>query len=289
MAVMINIKTKDKQVLSGICYEALGSKTKGIVIVCPAMGVKQSFYKDFAHFMATQGFVTYTFDYRGMGASAKASLKNFSADLMDWAIDIQAAFNYAKAKDEQLPIFAVTHSVGGQLLALTETAKEWAGIVTVASQSGYWKHWSGKNKARMWFFWHLLLPGLTKSIGYFPAKRMGLFENLPKGVALQWASWGRHPLYLKREFPTAYFEDLTCAVRAYSFSDDEEFAPKPSVDWLHDQYKNARIERLHIESKSLETKKVGHFGFFRSTMQPIFWEMIVSFFENESNKRLIKL
>lgn len=288
MAVVVNIETKDKYTLSGNCYEVVGSKRKGIIIVCPAMGVKQSFYKDFAYFMATQGFITYTFDYRGMGASGKSSLKHFSADLMDWAIDIQAVFQYAQAKDEQLPIFAVTHSVGGQLLALTETAKDWAGIVSVASQSGYWKHWTGKHKARMWFFWHLLLPGLTKPMGYFPAKKLGLFENLPKGVALQWARWGRHPLYLKREFPTAYFDTLTCPIKAYSFSDDEEFAPKTSVDWLHQQYENTEVERLHIESKSLEVKKVGHFGFFRSTMQAIFWETIVSFFENESNKRLIK-
>lgn len=289
MATVFTIKTKDNYILSGNCYEASGSKTKGIVIVCPAMGVKQSFYKDFAHFMATQGLTTYTFDYRGMGTSGKGSLKNFSGNLMDWAIDIQAVFNYAQIQEEHLPIFAVAHSVGGQLLALTETATEWAGIVTVASQSGYWKHWSGKHKARMWFFWYLLLPGLTKIVGYFPAKKLGLFENLPKGVAFQWAKWGRHPLYLKREFPRAYFEALRCSIQAYSFSDDEEFAPKSSVDWLHKQYANAKVERFHIESKSLEIKKVGHFGFFRSNMQPIFWETIVSFFENESNKRLIKI
>lgn len=285
----ISINTKTGKELTANVHAAVGIVPKGVLVVCPAMGVKQSFYKDFALFMATQGIVTYTFDYNGMGASIRGSIKNCSADLMDWAVDIQTVATTAKQAHKGLPLFAVTHSVGGQLLALTAAASDWTAIVTVASQSGYWKHWSGKHLFRMWFFWYTLLPGLARLVGYFPAKRLGLFENLPKGVALQWSYWGRHPLYLKREFPTAYFKEIICPIRAYSFSDDEEFAPKPAVDWLHDQFECAKVERLHITPKMINLKKIGHFSFFRAKMKPIFWENVYSFFEKESNKRLIKL
>lgn len=289
MASIVNIKTEDEHCLNVSYYNVTNRAPKGIVILCPAMGVKQSFYKEFASFMASQGLITYTFDYRDMGASLTTKIKDSSADLKDWAVDIATVLNYAQTKNKQLPVFAVTHSVGGQLLALTETAKKWSGIVTVASQSGYWKYWNGKYQLRMWFFWHLLLPSFAQIFGYFPAKKLGLFENLPKRVALQWARWGRHPMYLKREFPTAYFKEMKCIIQAYSFSDDEEFAPKESVDWLHEQFENAEVERLHVDTKTLDIKKVGHFGFFKPVMQPIFWETIVSFFLNESNKRLIKV
>jgi len=249
------------------------------------MAMKQSFYKDFAEFMATKGFCTYTFDYRGIGASRPASLKGLSATLMDWAMDIQVVQEYARKKYENLPLFLVGHSMGGQLLGLTKSAANWDAVTTVAVPSGYWGHWSGKYKFRTWLFWHSILPVITKAVGYFPAKKMRLFEDIPKGVALQWAHWGRHPLYMKRDFPKAYFDKLDCSVRSYSFDDDDEFGPKPAVDWLHQQFVNADVERLHIVPESVELKKIGHFNFFRAKMKSVFWEDCASFFENELNKR----
>lgn len=285
----ITVFTKKNQALVAMVYVGAQTSYNGVIVLCPAMGVKQNFYKDFALFMAEQGWVIYTMDYSGMGASVKESVKSCTADLVDWAEGIQAVATAAKQAYEGLPLFAVTHSVGGQLLALTEAASDWAAIVTVASQSGYWKHWSGKHLFRMWFFWHALLPGLATLLGYFPAKKLGLFEDLPQAVALQWSRWGRHPLYLKRDFPTAYFSKITCPIRAYSFSDDEEFAPKSAVDWLHNQFEYAPVERIHIEPKEVHLKKIGHFNFFRTSMKSVFWESVHAFFKKESNKRLIKL
>ncbi len=286
----ILIKANDGFELAATYYAAPEEVAlKGQIVLCPGMGIKQDFYKDFASFMASRGLATYLFDYRGMGASKQGSLKGFSATLMDWAEDVQAVAEYARDKNKNFPLFAVTHSVGGQLLGLTAGAKHWDGIVSVASQSGFWKHWSGKYKFRMWLFWYLLLPIIPRIVGFFPAKKMGLFEDIPKGVGLQWAYWGRHPLYMKREFPKAYFEEITCPIKAYSFVDDEEFAPKSGVDWLHQQYENAAVERLHIAPKSIHLNKIGHFNLFRTGMELVFWEAIYSFFEKESNKRLIKL
>lgn len=287
-AASCTIATKDNYQLSALYYAPI-IPLKGIVVLCAAMGVKQSFYKDFAQFMAEQGFGTYTFDYRGMEPSMSNSLKGFSASLSNWAVDIQSVLEFVKTKHQGLPLFAVTHSVGGQLLALTDAAKDWDGVVSVASQSGYWKHWTGKSKWNIILLWYFLIPVFTRLAGYFPAKKLGLFENIPKGVAQQWAYWGRHPLYMKREYPKAYFDELSCPIRAYSFTDDASYGPEAAVDWLHQQFGQATVERKHINPKDLGLKSIGHFNFFRASMQPVFWEGIVSFFENESNKRLIKL
>src|SRR4249920_3564876 len=65
------------------------------VLIGPAMGVKQGYYRPFAEWLAAQGYLAMSFDYRGMGdsrpASARRSLRGFSADLYDWARDFDAA------------------------------------------------------------------------------------------------------------------------------------------------------------------------------------------------------
>ncbi|BDS09994.1 alpha/beta hydrolase family protein [Aureispira anguillae] len=284
-----SIHTETGKSLGVTAYATSDVPLKAVLVLCPAMGVKQSFYKDFARFMAAKGLATYTFDYNGIGASSKGAIKDCTTDLKEWASDIERVGEYAKKEHKNLPLFAVTHSVGGQLLGLSASAGNWDAIVTVASQSCYWKYWSGIHRLRMWFFFHALLPGLAKVVGYFPAKRLGLFENLPKGSALQWSKWAKQPLYMRGEFPKAHFQAITCPIHAYSFSDDEEFAPKSAVDWLHQQFNKATVQRFHIAPKEVNLNKIGHFSFFRASMKPIFWDRVYSFFEKESNKRLIKL
>jgi predicted alpha/beta hydrolase len=44
-------------------------KARGSVLIVPAMGVTQEFYRPFASWLAEQGYVAATFDYRGTGAT----------------------------------------------------------------------------------------------------------------------------------------------------------------------------------------------------------------------------
>jgi predicted alpha/beta hydrolase len=46
----------------------------------------------------------------------------------------------------------------------------------------------------MWRLSNLLLPITSKIWGYVPAK-LGLGEDLPKGVTLEWAKWCKTPNY----------------------------------------------------------------------------------------------
>ena len=57
---------------------------------------------------------------------------------------------------------------------------------------------TGRRSAALWMWpvTHFALPGVTRLHGYFPSSRFGFGEDLPKGVAIEWASWCRNPTYL---------------------------------------------------------------------------------------------
>ena len=60
-------------------YHAPCGAVKGTVLIAGAMGVKQDYYAEFAQWLAAQGYVALSFDYRGMGESLPAgrSLRGF--------------------------------------------------------------------------------------------------------------------------------------------------------------------------------------------------------------------
>ncbi|WP_416306795.1 serine aminopeptidase domain-containing protein [Neptunicella sp. SCSIO 80796] len=61
------------------------NEIKGAVVIAPAMGVAQSFYRSLAEWLNQQGYACITFDYQGMGLSRQGHLKHCRADLLDWA------------------------------------------------------------------------------------------------------------------------------------------------------------------------------------------------------------
>jgi predicted alpha/beta hydrolase len=72
----------------------------------------------------------------------------------------------------------------------------------VAAQSGYWALWPFPVKIVLFFNWYFLQI-LTRLFGYFPGKKLGLMEDLPKGVAIEWARWGLKKDYLFDFIPEA--------------------------------------------------------------------------------------
>ena len=143
----------------------------------------QHYYHKFANHFSTLGYTVYTFDYSGIGKSNKSisNLRKNTFNLKAWGDNDQSSIvAYAKSQNPNHKIIIITHSVGGQILAFNKKLSQVDSIITVASQSGYWKYWQGYGRFRMFAFWYILIPTLTPIFGYFPAKKIKLFENLPK-------------------------------------------------------------------------------------------------------------
>ena len=98
-------------------------------------------------------------------------------------------------------------------------------------------------------------------------------EDVPAGVAREWAEWGRHPDYIfsvagKR--PRSGFETWRGSLRAYSFADDG-YAPSASVAALVDGFRTPDREHIHLAPADIGAQAIGHFGAFRPKMQESLW------------------
>jgi predicted alpha/beta hydrolase len=240
------------------------------VVIAPAMAVKRRYYSAFSAWLAEGGAAVIVPDYRGIGGSGHARTE---ASMVVWGErDLPAAAAALRARYPDVPLLYVGHSAGGQLFGLQQI-EAFAGVMLVASGSGYWRHYAGWARVGMWAIWHVGLPLLTRLFGYLPMRRLGQGEDVPKGVAHQWATWGRHPRYVGSHADAhggLGYTRWTGPLRAYAVTDDS-YAPPLAVAALVALYPNADAETITVTPASLGVPHVGHFGFFRPAFRDTLW------------------
>ncbi len=259
----IKVVCRDGRELSGTLFEHASTAPRFAVLINGAIGVQQRFYHPVARHLATAGAVVLTYDYRGIGSSTHGDLKHEPGTLSDWGrLDTVAAIDYLQINRPGLPLCVLGHSAGGQLIGLAENARRIRAVWCVGSQSGYWGHWPWHTRPVLAALWFVIVPGLTRLLGRFPMRGLGLGTNdLPRQVALQWAKWCRHPGYLldpSEPHPRPGFDDYRGDLKMLCLSDDW-MAPARSVKALASLYRNANVDVQVMQSRGM-----GHFGFFRS-------------------------
>jgi predicted alpha/beta hydrolase len=280
----VRFSTADNVELGGTVF-APATSPDAIAVVAPAMAVLQRMYRAFASHLAGNGIATVTFDYRGIGDSAPRSLRGYRATATQWGThDMTAAVDFARGRfGADVPTFIVGHSIGGQLLGLCPRAPTLKGAVLVAAQSGYWKMWDGRGRALMWLYWRLM-PRLVRGVGFLPMRAARQGEDVPQGVALEWASWGRHPDYLLSS-ALAQAEHghatLKIPLRAYIIGDDS-YAPQRSVEELLKFYAAAPREVRLVTPNDFGTERIGHFGIFRREFRAQFYDEVVAWMKEKA-------
>lgn len=268
-----SIPARDGYALAATIYRAQMA-TKQAVVVNSATAVPRRFYRHFAEAMAGAGFVVITYDYRGIGGSRPASLRGFTASIRDWGLlDMAGVVDWVHGKLGAERVFLVGHSVGGQVAGLIDNSAAIDGMVTLSAQSGHWRLQGGEQKFAVAFHVHVTLPVLSSVFGYMPWSRFGSAEDLPKGVAVEWSRWCRHPLYLLGDdtLPLDRYRVFPAPVLAYSF-DDDNWGTRRAVDAMMSAYPN--VERRHVEPRQFGLPAIGHFGYFRPAAAPLWQEAV---------------
>ena len=252
-------------------------RTGPVVVINGATGVRQRYYARFAEWLVHRGASVITWDYRGIGESRPHRLRGFTGTMRDWGEhDFEGVLRFVSERFAGRELVVVGHSIGGQLLGQAKSNRVIARAVTVGSQLGSWQLWPGYKKWAMAGLWHVVMPGITHVMGRFPGA-LGIGADLPRGVALEWARWGR-----SRDFVLAHgvsrdgYAALGCPIVSISLTDDD-YAPKAAVDALHALYVNASVERRHVSPRDVGASAIGHFGFFRDQFAPSLWEQVCSF------------
>lgn len=276
------ITTNDGVTIALTCFLPDGAPV-GAVLIPSAMGVSQGYYRKFATWLAARGYGVVTFDYRGIGLSAPESLRGFRADIFDWACkDTAAVLDFLTAEVPNVPVNLVGHSLAAQIVGLLPNKEKVQRVMSVAAGSGYWLHNSWPTRRAVWWLWFVVTPIAVALAGYFPGKSLRKVGNLPAGVMLQWRRW-----CLNREYVVGVegpevrrgYASLRAPVLAVSFTDDEMMSRR-SVDVLHSFYTGAAVTHRRISPSELGARRVGHFGFFRSSFESTLWPMALAWISN---------
>jgi len=247
------------------------------IVIGGAMGVRQSFYADFAQWLARQGFRVWTFDYRGAGdsrpAAASRSLRGYEADLFDWARDYEAVIDAARAESAGQPLYLLGHSLGAQLPGFLQRPEQVDGLLSIAAGSGYWRENAPRLKRSILYFWFVLVPLAVRLWGYFPGRRLRKVGDLPRGVILQWRRWCLHPRYsvgAEGEAAARSYAQVRFPVLALSIADDELMTLR-GTESLLSFYAAAPHAVERIAPADVQVRRIGHFGFFRAQFRQSLW------------------
>lgn len=269
------ITTRDKKSLTASLYRPIASNGTA-VLIAPAMGVKQSYYRHYASFLAEKGFIVLSFDYRGVGLSLNGNLWAYEANLLQWgAEDLQAMMAWLLRHYPNHKLAVVGHSIGTKIVGLSRSNQHVKSLLGISSGNIYWRLWPLYKQPLLFIFWYILVPLSIYAMGYFPANIFGLGEELPRGVGHDWARMAKNRYSVLSMYGGSendHFADFTGYFNLYTFSDDN-FLPKRAGDELLNYYPNAQNKQhRRINPASIGQKAIGHLGFFRPNMRDSLWE-----------------
>lgn len=249
---------------------------RALVLLHPATGVTERMYAVFATHLAEQGFLALTYNYRGLqaGTPAKAVKAGFST----WAdLDVEAVTHWAAGEFPDLPLLAVGHSFGGHAIGLCDSSRLLSGAVMIASQAGCLRFIRPTaERLRVTALLKVIGPLCARLMGYVPGRKLGIGEDLPAQVMLEWCRWTSLPNYFFDD-PTMNaverFRRPRMPVLAIGFNDDH-WAPPEAIDLMSGHLANCALERRQYGPADSQGQSIGHLGFFRDRHAATLWPQV---------------
>ena len=242
-------------------------------------------YAHFARFLAANGVPVLIYDYRGIGTSRPPQLRALRARAEDWSeLDSGGAIAYLRSRYPRAELIGIAHSIGGLLVGGAPNVSEIERFLFICAHTGYFKDYMPRYRWPMAVVWHIVMPALTRMFGYFPARFLGLGENIPAGVALQWAA-RRSPDFRPEASATdttransmiARYRTVAGEVLVLGFTDDA-FATAAGADRLIATFPRLRCHAHFFAPHQVGMSSVGHFGFFSRSAEAQLWPLVLPF------------
>jgi len=284
--VTLRVKALDGLMLGATLYSLRGlSHPRTVVMFSCGGGIAAVRYAHFARFLAANSIPVLAFDYRGIGASRTGALRRFKAVAEDWSeFDCGGAIEHLRDRYPSAKIVGVAHSIGTMLVGGAPNVGAISRFVFLCAHTGYYADYMPRYRLPMALLWHGVMPMLTRICGYFPAHLLGLGEDIPAGIAMQWAA-RRSPEFRPEVTPTdgiranlmlARYSSVTGEVLKIGFTDDA-FATRAGGDRLMRAFPALRAVSLEVSPTEAGMPKIGHFGFFRRDGAQRLWPFVLGY------------
>ena len=261
----ITFEAADGWPLKGDLYR--GADPTMAVLISAGTGFPRRFYRHLAAWLAAEGAVVLTFDYRGIGGSAQGDPARRDIEYRDWGrYDQTAAVDALEAAAPGLPITHIAHSVGGHFIGLMPNHAKIRRHAFVAVGSGHWRHHKPHYVPTAMYFWWILGAWSLMRHGYVKTGGGWGGEPLPHGVFTTWRRWAHRRDYLAGDIRDAFgphfYEDVRAPIRTWLFSDDP-IATTSAAPGILDNYPNAPKDYETLTPADVAVNRIGHEGAFR--------------------------
>jgi predicted alpha/beta hydrolase len=285
-AVELRLRALDGYQLGACLYRLQASVTPQRVAVlhCGA-GIAAARYRRFATFLAEAGIPVLTYDYRGIGRSRPRTLRGFRTAIEDWAeYDCGGAIAWLRQNFPGSEIVGIAHSIASLIVGGAGNSADQRWLVMVGAHTGYYGDYHERYRLPMTAVWHWLMPGITLLLGYFPARRLGLGEDIPARIALQWATRrgpelrpaGTGPTYERVQTLLDRCAALQRPALIVAISDDA-FATPAGIKRLLSYYPRLfPLQQVVFTPADAGTRRIGHFGFFTRRAGTALWPRLLA-------------
>ena len=281
MASLVQLHAQDGFELSGSLHDGDDEKSARVAVIHCGAGIAASRYQHFAAFLSAAGIPTLTYDYRGIGKSRPRALRGFAATLEDWSeYDCTAAIAWLRARFANAEIVGIAHSVGAWVMGGASNAAEQARLVLIGGHTGYYGDYRALYRLPMALLWHAVMPAITRLVGYFPGRWLGLGEDIPGKIALQWAARRSPRLgHVATDRARMLLERCASLERPallVSVSDDA-FATPAGIQRLMTYYPRLHpLQHLQFTPAEAALRRIGHFGFFSRRAGDVLWPRLLA-------------
>ena len=267
----VSITCSDGYKLAGALF--IPEAAKAAVMIGPATGIRQQFYRAFATFLSAHDYAVVTFDNRGIGHSKGATFEEGNPSLVSWGkLDMTAVLELLGHTFPRIDYHLIGHSAGGQLAGLMGNAKDLRSMFNFGCSSGSVSNMAYPYKLVAHFWLNFVIPTSNLVFGHTKSQWFGMGEPLPKQVAYEWQKYCNSKGYIAAELGTNihehWYNQLTFPTQ-WLHATDDNIATLVNVKDMIRVYEKIEYEIISLNPKDFGFQEIGHMSFFSSKKQQL--------------------